>query len=216
MEHASLRACRWRPCLVNSPPRKIPERGLHASVWREFNRLIDYVREISPTGGRNIRLTRTLNGTLTAAEATTKGTDGEVRQYLLKSIENDFYTCRSWNGTTEGESDIFIARPFGHRYSNFHGRTIAYNSDGDSFSATYDYTSATKRTKTVAGVAETQVLVPYFKNDFDLIYAVRVKEPITVGAAYTPLTDPNDVPIRLLDLNVEGRAWAKLETTQGN
>ena len=57
------------------------------------------------------------------------------------------------------------------------------------------------------------MLVPYFKSDFDLIYAVRVKEPITIrsGASYTRLLDPNDVPIKLLDSNDEGRAWAKLE-----
>lgn len=197
---------------MNLPPRKIAERGLFRPVWVEFNRVLDYMREISIQTGRNISHTRTLNGTLLVAEPVASSADGEVRQYLLKSIENDFYTCRTWNGTTEGTSDIFIARPFGHRYTNFHGRSIAFSSDGDSFTADYSYTSATKRTKTVAGVAEIQVLVPYFKDDFDVIYAVRVKEAITVGAAFTPLTDPNDVPIRLLDLNVEGRAWAKLET----
>ena len=202
---------------MNSPPRKIAERGLHRAGWKELNIIIDYLREISPMGGRNVNQRRTINGTLTNALPASKGADSEVRQYRLKSVENDFYTCRSWNGEEEGDTDIFIARPFQHRVSDFNGRTIAYSSDGDSFSATFAYESPTKRTKTISGTAETQVIVPYFKNDFDLIYAVRVKESIKIGEGFTTLTDPNDVPIRLLDLNVDGRAWAKLEsTTSGN
>ena len=33
------------------------------------------------------------------------------------------------------------------------------------------------------------------------------------GVNYLPLTDPQGNPITLLDLNVDGRAWAKLETS---
>lgn len=203
---------------MNPVPRKIPERGLYRPVWQEFNRLLDYVREISPMGGRNIRQIRTLNGTMTSSDEVSGDDGAKIKQLLLKSIENDFYTCRSWNGQTEGSSDIFVARPFGHRVTNFDGQTIAWSSDGDSFSATYAYTSATKRIKTISGTAETQVLIPYFKSDFDLIYAVTVKQPITIrsGGGYTRLLDPNGAPIKLLDLNVEGRAWAKLETAGGN
>lgn len=201
---------------MNTPPRRIPERGLYRPVWEEFNRLIDYIREISPVGGRNIRQTRTMNGTLFLADPISDDTGAKIQQLRLKSIENDFYTCRSWSGEEEGDADIFVARPFGHRVSNFDGQSIAWSSDGDAFTATYAYTSATKRTKTISGTAETQVLIPYFKTDFDLIYAITVKEPITIGVSNTRLTDPNDAPIKLLDLNVEGRAWAKLDTTTTN
>lgn len=202
---------------MNTAPRKIPERGLYRPVWQEFNRLVDFVREISPVGGLNVRQRRTLNGTLTNAEELAGDSGAKIQQLLLKSIENDFYTCRSWNGETEGTVDIYVARPFGHRLSNFNGQSIAWSSDGDSFTATYSYESATKRTKTINGIAETQVLVPYFKSDFDLIYAITVKEPITIrsGASYARLLDPDDRPIKLLDLNVEGRAWAKLEAAGG-
>lgn len=201
---------------MNSPPRKIAERGLFRPVWIELNKVIDFTREIAVTSVRNIQKTRTLNGTLLVSEAIAQDTGAKIQQLLLKSIENDFYTCRSWDGETEGDTDIFVARPFGHRYTNFHGQSIAWSSDGDSFTATYDYISATKRTKTINGTAETQVLIPYFKSDFDLIYAITVKEPITIrsGTGYTRLLDPNDRPIKLLDLNVEGRAWAKLDTSQ--
>jgi hypothetical protein len=201
---------------MNSPPRKISERGMFRPVWQEFNRLIDYVREIAVVGGRNVEITRTINGTLIVPQAVKSGGDSTIRQYRIKSIQNDFYTCRTWNGSEEGTTDISIARPFEHRVSNFNGQSVAYSSDGDVFTATYSYTSATKRTKTVSGVAETQVLVPYFKTDFHLIYAVNVSAPLTAGPSNTPITDTNDNPITLLDLNVDGRAWAKLEATTGN
>jgi len=44
-----------------------------------------------------------------------------------------------------------------------------------------------------------------------LIYAVNVNSPLTAGASNAPITDPNGGQIALLDLNVEGRAWAKFE-----
>lgn len=199
---------------MDSPPRKIPEVGLFRQVWQKLNETNEYLRQTRSIGGRNIAQRRTLNGTLTVAEATAGDAGSEIIQLRLKTIQNDFYTCRSWDGQTEGTTDIFVARPFGHRVTNFNGQSIAWSSDGDSFTASYSYSSTTKRTKTISGVAETQVLVPYFKADFDLIYAVEVKQLITIrsGAGYATLTDPNNVPIRLLDLNVEGRAWAKLET----
>jgi len=198
---------------MNTPPRKESETGLYAPVWKKINQLIDYVREISVVHGRNVRLTRTMNGTLLTGEAVAESGGAEVQQLRLKSIENDFYTCRSWNGTTEGSTDIYVARPFQHRVTNFDGQSIAYSSDGDAFTATFAYTSTTKRTKTISGTAETQVLIPYFKTDFDLIYAIDVGQTITIrsGAGYATLTDPNDAPITLIDLNVDGRAWAKLE-----
>jgi hypothetical protein len=191
---------------VNTPPRKQSETGLYAPVWRELNRVIDYMREISPTGGRNISERRTLNGTLTTTEpAISRGV--ELKAYQIVSIENDFYSCLAWTGSATTGDEVYIARPFEHMVSNWNGRSIAYDSDGDAFTATYSYTSATKRTKTIAGTAETQVLTPYFMASDQLIYAMKFSGVITVGAAFTPLTDPNDNPITLVDMNRDGRAW---------
>lgn len=62
---------------MNTPPRKQTESGLYAPVWREFNKLIDYVREISITGSRNVRVSRSLNGTTLVGELkTTNETTG--------------------------------------------------------------------------------------------------------------------------------------------
>jgi len=190
-------------------PRKQRETGLYGPVWTELNKVIDVLRSLVPKGGRGIRITSGVNGSTYSVEAE-RAKAFQVQQYILVSIQNDFYTCYEWDGTTAGTTEIYIARPFEHRVSNFNGRTIDYSSDGDVFSATYSYTSATKRTKTISGTAETQVLIPLFKAAFHIIYAIETDSTFTVGPSNTPLTDPNDEPITLLDLNLDGRAWCKV------
>jgi len=184
-----------------------------ASGW--LNKLLRACKSRSVVSSADILVSESTHGT-TLSLRSKGGSGSAIRQFRIKTIQNDFYTCRAWSGTSEGDDDIYIARPFEHRVSNFNGQSIVYSSDGDAFTATYAYTSATKRQKTISGTAETQVLIPYFKGDFHLIYAVAVSDALTVGASNTTLTDPNNNPITLLDLNVDGRAWAKLETTSGN
>jgi hypothetical protein len=190
-------------------PRKQRETGLYGPVWTTINQMIDYCRAITTTGGRGVRVASTMNGTLISVD-TERSRSTPIRQFLVNSIQNDFYTCFEWDGSSPGNEQVYVARPFEHRVSNFNGRTIAYNSDGDAFSATYAYSSATRRTKTIAGVAETQVLVPLFKTGFSVIYAIEVSDPLTSGASFQTITDPNGAPITLLDLNVDGRAWAEV------
>lgn len=185
-----------------------------ASGW--LNKFLRKCRAAEIVDSEDIVVSESTHGTTLRIRKPVGGSGSAIRQYRIKSVENDFYTCRTWNGSTEGTTDVFIARPFQHRVSDFNGRSIAYSSDGDSFTASFAYDSPTKRTKTINGTAETQVIIPYFKNDFDIIYAVTVSEPIKVGASFTSLTDPNENPVTLLDLNVDGRAWAKLEATGGN
>ena len=58
---------------MNTPPRKESETGLYAPVWRKINQLIDYMREISVVNGRDVRVSRTMNGTLLLGSGTGKG-----------------------------------------------------------------------------------------------------------------------------------------------
>ena len=193
---------------MNTPPRKQTESGLYAPVWRELNKHVDYLREISITGGRNVRVNRSMNGTTLAGVTEASGAGTTLKHYRVKSIEGDFMTCREFGGdidntSLDGTRDIYIARDPELRRSNFEGKSIAYNSDGDSFTATYTYSSNTKRTKTVAGVAEVQVIVPYYKTDRTVILAAESENKSGV-------TDPNESPIYLVEITQ--RAWAKLET----
>lgn len=186
-----------------------------ASAW--LNKLLRACISHAPTNSPDIRIRQSTVGT--SLELTQNGGGGtSVKQYRLKAVLDNYYRCREWSGTTEGSTDIYIARPFTHRRSNFDptlggpGGGIAYSSDGDSFTATFSYSSATKRTKTIGGVGETQVIIPYFKVDFDIILAANVEGNITVGISNSVLTDPSGNAITLADLNCDGRAWAKLET----
>jgi hypothetical protein len=189
------------------PPGEL--RGSHRLVgW--LNKLLWFGMANRLVEGVGYRLSRTWRGT-SLEIATGGGSGSSLKAYQIVSIENDFYSCLAWTGSATTGDEVYIARPFEHMVSNWNGRSIAYDSDGDAFTATYSYTSTTKRTKTVGAVAETQVLVPYFKTGLHIIYAMKVSGLITAGAAFTPVTDPNDAPITLIDLNLDGRAWAKLE-----
>lgn len=175
------------------------------SNW--LNKLLAFARSCQIVEGIGYRINRSHRGT-SLEILPGKGGGSTLKHYRVKSIEGDFMTCREWGGSMtntalDGTTDIYIARDPELRRSAFEGQSIAYNSDGDSFTATYTYTSNTKRTKTVAGTAETQVIIPYYKTDFTVILAAE-------SANGTGVNDPDDNEIRLVE--VTQRAWAKLET----
>lgn len=194
---------------MNTPPRKQIESGLYAPVWREFNKLIDYVREISLTGGRNVRLNRTLNGTTVVGVPESSSSAGTtLKQYRVKSIQPDYLICQEFGGdidniSTDGANNVYVARDPELRRTYFDGKTISWSSDSDTFDASYAYSSNTKRVKTTSNGPETQVIVPYYKVDFTVITAAE-------SSNETGVTDPNGNPIYIVEITQ--RAWAKLET----
>ena len=181
---------------MNTPPRKISETGLYRPVWREFNRLIDYVREISPVGGRNIRQTRTMNGTLTLADAVsqTPGEPGSISKYTIAVIHDDYW---------EADDGSLIAKPWRLRRTPFDGQSITFDDEnGGTYTVTYNYTTSIKRTATIGSTfTELQVVIPRMKVDFDHVYAM-------VSDNGTGLTG-----IDLIDINADGRAWARSRST---
>jgi hypothetical protein len=63
---------------VNTPPRKESETGLYAPVWRKINQMLDYMREISVVNGRDVRVSRTMNGTMLLGSAKGKASETET------------------------------------------------------------------------------------------------------------------------------------------
>lgn len=168
--------------------------------WLE--RLKEAVRSSKILASPDIVPTVTSQGTFLSLRPRS-GTGGStLAQYRLKEIGADWLRCRKYDGTTEGTEDVYIARDPELRRTPFDGQTIAWDSDGDAFSATYAYSSHTKRTKTVSGTAETQVIVPYYKVDFTVVLAAT-------SANKTGVLDPNGAAIYLVEITQ--RAWAKLE-----
>lgn len=171
------------------------EVGLYRKVWQQFNRLLEYVDEISPKQGHGVKTNRSPNGTMISVDAV-PDTGSEIQQFKLKSVQGDYITCRSWNGTSEGSSDVFIAKPFRLRRDPFDQQTIVF----PTYTASYSYTNNTQRTETISGVNEEQVVIPVFNPNFDIIYAIDC-DGLNISTV-------DDEPISLIDLNLDGRAWA--------
>lgn len=178
---------------------KAPSGGSSFAQWLQS--LTSFVRSSRIIESPDVKPTITSQGTVLRIKTRAGVSAGStIKQYRLSSIEGDFLTCYEWDGTTEGTEAVYIARDPELRRSAFEGESVAYSSDGDAFTATYVYSSNTKRVKTVSGIAETQVIIPYYKTGFTVILAAET-------ANKTGVTDPNDEDIYLVELTQ--RAWAK-------
>jgi len=181
---------------VNTPPRKRAEVGIFKEVWKETNRILDYAREISATGGRGVRVNRNVNGTFLTADIpiAKPSQPGTVRAYSLVSVGNDTCTCTD---TETGES-VQIAKPIRLRRTGWHGQTVTLNDgNGASYQASFNYLSAVKRTVQIGSYIEYQVIVPGYQPGVDIIFA-------SISENGTGLDG-----VDLIDLNTEGRAWAR-------
>lgn len=116
-----------------------------------------------------------------------------IQQFKVKTIYANVLGCMTWDGTTEGTVEIYVAKPFLLRQSPFDGLT--HNG------ISYAYSSPSLRTATRGANSETQIIIPVYVVD-DIIYGLS---SIVGGTA----TNVSGVPVQYLDLNVDGRAWAK-------
>jgi len=97
------------------PPPAIPEGPDFQSV---FNRWVrdELVSQGRPQEAFGSLVYRTTRGTGIIPEG--KSVQGfSVNRYRLKNVRGDYLVCRSWNGTDEGTSDVFIAKEELHRES---------------------------------------------------------------------------------------------------
>lgn len=168
-------------------------------------RLIDGVRRFEDSAGGDAP--RGVSGYIAS----------QASRFLVKEVFDDYLRCRTFDGTTEGDTDIKVAKPPELRKTPYHGKTIAYTQLGSSFSLSYSYTNAYTRTVTkVAGGtgSETQVIVPAYigaaTGDYkgEQIYAITGVGNGT-GVVLNPGTQ-NEERVNWLDMNVGGRMWAKV------
>ncbi len=131
--------------------------------------------------------------------------------YRLKSVQGDYVTCRTWDGTVEGTADVYIAMQAKIRHSilqeTIEGVTYFYTypvvgvgalaTDG-----TFLSRFRVAHTGSATGpVFETCVVTPEWLPD-DVIWAVAA----TTGVYRTPGPPPTD-PVGLL-MAYDGREWA--------
>ena len=117
---------------------------------------------------------------------------GTVLQVNVVEQGGDWLKVLTWNGADEGTDLIYVAKPYLLRRS-----LTSWNG------ITFTYSSNFERTATKGGDTEDQVMVPAYVAD-DILYIVR-----PYGG--TDTVDPVGQPIVWVDLNVDGRAWAKVE-----
>jgi len=84
--------------------------------------------------------------------------------FRLKSIQNDYLTCRTWDGTTDGSTDVYVAKPFLLRHALANYSTIS------------SFTTVNSQQATVIAIADSvtytwRVVLPYAVND--VIWAHR-------------------------------------------
>jgi len=119
----------------------------------------------------------------------------QTQMFKVVSVEVDYIVCHAWDGETEGQEAVLVALPYLLRMTPFDGQTR----DG----ITYDYDSEITRTATKDADTEDQVIVPSYIAG-DVIFAATG----IIGG--TDATGPNSEVLDRQDLNVDGRAWAKV------
>lgn len=168
----------------------------------EANKVCDsaQIKVSRTTRGCHLRFTE--QAAPAAAEA------GVIKQFRLKEVFGDYLRCREFDGTTEGGTDILVAKPYKLRRTPFDGAghevTFKRESNGQVQTIGYRYANDPNhpvgfctRTATVTqnGQAEFQVIIPRFILG-DVIFASQAENGTGVAVA------------EWQDINCDGRAWA--------
>lgn len=157
--------------------------------------------------GVGYKLRHSTSGTILEIEPARGGggTTTSAQLYKITNVKREYLVCRTWDGTTDGTTDIYIAKPFKLR-ETLTGETI------DNIAVAYSYSSSGFDTylirtarATISGqvTSEKQIVVPRYLVG-DKIYAMPC------SAAVITASDGLSIgTITLIDINVDGRAWAR-------
>lgn len=116
-----------------------------------------------------------------------------IQQFVIRDEASDYLICNTWNGRTQGSQDFFVAKPFLLRQSTFDG------TDDGTFSYAFTGVDAMTVTKTEDDTTEDwEVTMDYEIGD--IIYGLAV---IRGGIDIETSVD-------YIDLNTDGRGWAKV------
>ncbi len=176
-------------------------------LWITLNRVLSVEGQAKQETAEGIKFVKLGKDAKSAAPTV-------ITAYRVKSEQDDYVTCRTWDGTTEGVVDVLVAKPFKCR-----GRATASVIYGNTWEYSYNLTAATAddpiirtATATIDGQdysIDEVVSPPYLWSATiydgagdvldDLIWATQV---------YTGAFDADGQPIEWQDLNADGRAWA--------
>lgn len=181
-----------------NPPPEMTGSGV-ATSW--LNRLRAFCISNRLVSGPGYRLRKSASGVSFELDSQPGGgASTPAREYHLKSVQDDYLTCRTWDGTNEGSTDVLIAKDPKNRTSlttaTVYGivHTYTYQAGPDA--------NNKQRTNNDGTNTEMELITPaYIAGDTticDTIYAIPAK---------TSLKDPTGKPISLLELR-PARQWA--------
>lgn len=178
-------------------PQRLPESGKWGALFAWLNQLRDAVDSQKPLPSHNVRVTHTRVGTGLLGVAQAEDGTSVVR-LVFKEMQDDYIVCRSWDGTNEGTTDIFVGKPPKLRTS-----VTEETLDGTDFEYTYTVTGADAFVSRISenqsdNTTELQKVVPRYIIG-DEIFAV---------SAATGIETVDAEAVALLDLNLDARAWA--------
>lgn len=123
---------------------------------------------------------------------------GAIQHFEIKEVKGDYVLCYAVTSVGTGTVEIPVAKPYLHRQSLTSRNGIAYTYQ----TAFEGSTAIVERVATKSPNTETQRVVPQYVSG-DRIFASKL---INGG---TGVKDIDDKPVRFIDLNLDGRAWAK-------
>jgi hypothetical protein len=122
------------------------------------------------------------------------GNGTAVGMFIVKGIFQDYCNCHTWDGVTEGNVNVYVAKPFLLR-----GSINSENIDGSNISySNYAANTYVTRVATSGGNSETQVIVPRLQVGSKVL-----------AASITTDVNVSNVAVTWIDVNVDGRAWAR-------
>jgi hypothetical protein len=115
--------------------------------------------------------------------------DPTLIRMRLTSVQGDYLVCQRWTGSAWSTISENVAKPYLLRTSGTSRNGI-----------TYAYSNGFTRTATQGANTETQVIVPSYYASGDELFAAPVNYTGVVVASKE---------LKLIDINADGRAWAK-------
>lgn len=125
------------------------------------------------------------------------GSSTKIQQFTISGVYSDYLVCNPYDGSVDTTQTVIIAKPYLLRQTPFDG--------GSRNGVSYTYTTSVSRSATDGSAVETQSVTPSYIGG-DIIYAVRNIAGKT--ATYNAQVEI----IEWLDINADGRAWAKEAT----
>lgn len=137
-------------------------------------------------------------------------TNKQPRQFRVVEVLKDHITAKPWNGVEEIDAIFKIALPSLLRRTPFDFGLDDSITDPRGDGIKYTYTTNIERLADSGAKTETQVIQPSYLED-DIIYA----QLSIIGGTAVTTSENNEEPetIFFLDINVDGRAWAKKDDT---